>query len=450
MFRLCPIALVACGGSAPPAPRPAPGDPVGSHRALVDAQVRPLLEAELVSGIVVGIYEAGKQEIYGFGVGPGGKAPDGNTLFELGAVTKTYTALMLADSVQRREVDLDGPVAELLPPGVTAPTKDKVSITLRELAVHSAGLPAQPPSLGNGPDPYGRYGESELYQDLVRTQLEARPGERIFYSDYGYGLLGHVLGRKIGGGYAAALTHRVLGPLRLADTFLRVPPAAAARRAPGTNEDLATVPPWTFDAMAGTGALVSTVRDQLAFVAAEIDATLGSHGVLRNAMRLTQEPQLEARGENEGLGWQIDTAGRYWHSGATGGFHSFIGFDPKAQRGLVVLASTNTGVVDQLAGRLYHLLSGETVKPLVFPDAKELATYVGSYDFGGTKLQITQHGKRLYIEGPGEPKFRMVPISEHELWIERLKAVVTFEREGDRVKRAIFIVGEKQLSAPRL
>src|SRR4029078_5548203 len=137
---------------------------------MVVAQIQPLLDAELVNGIVVGIYE-GRPEIYGFGKGPGGKPPDGGTLVALGAVTKVYTGLFLADSVQRKEVDLDGPVAELLPPGVTAPTRDNSAITVRELAVHSAGLPAQPPSLVTGPDPYARYGENELYHDLVRTQL---------------------------------------------------------------------------------------------------------------------------------------------------------------------------------------------------------------------------------------------------------------------------------------
>jgi hypothetical protein len=44
----------------------------------------------------------------------------------------------------------------------------------------------------------------------------------------------------------------------------------------------------------------------------------------------------------------------------------------------------------------------------------------------------------------------MVPISDHEFWIERLQAVAVFEREGDKIKRAIFIVGAKQLTAPRV
>ena len=454
MRRVAVLAVVvACGGSSPPAQSAQSAsdrDPEGPRRAQVAANVQPMIDAELVTGIVVGLYDAGKLEIYGFGKGPGGKPPNGATLFELGAVTKPFTSLLLADSVQRREVQLDSPVAELLPVGVTAPTKDKQPITLRHLSVHSSGLPALPASVKVGPDPYGTYTENLLYQDLVRTQLDSPPGERLHYSEFGVGLLGHLLGRKIGGGYESALDTRVLRPLGLKSTFVRVPQKEQARRANGTNEDLVPVPAWNYDALAGAGGLTSSVRDLLAFVAAELDASAGSQGTLRHAMRLTQEAQLARPGDNVGLGWQIDNIGRYWHSGGTGGFHSFVGFDPKTRRGVVVLASTNSTFVDQLATQLYKVLANEAVKPFVFPQASQLSGYAGKYNFQGTTLSVSVVGKRLYLEGPGEPRIRMVPISEKEFWIERLQAIAIFEREGDKVKRAIFVVGNKQLSAPRV
>lgn len=448
------VVLAACGASPPPAAPPTPAadtDPDGPNRERIAAHVQPLLDAELVSGIVVGVVEAGRREIYGFGKGPGGKPPTGKTLFELGSVTKVYTGLLLADAVQRREVGLDQPVAELLPTGVTVPTRDKLVVTLRHLALHSSGLPPLPPSLPiDATNPFGSYRDHHLYQDLVRTQLLVPPGERIIYSDYGVGLLAHALGRKIGNGYAKAVEERITKPLGLSDTFLTVPKEAAARLAVGTNEDLAPATPWTYDALAGTGGLISSVHDQLTLLEAELDAADGSKGTLRGAMRLTQEAQLERTGDNEGLGWQIDSAGRYWHSGNTGGFHAFIGFDPKTRRGIAILASTKASLVDSLASALWHVLAGEDVKPPAFPDAASLAAFAGTYDFQGMKLTVSVAGKRLYVEGPGEPRIRMVPVSPEEFWIERLKSVVLFEREGDKVKRAVFLVGDKQLSAPRL
>src|SRR5215470_11154342 len=158
------LMCVACGGSStrPLPPKPADADPDGPHREAIAAQVKPFVDNEIVSGIVVAVYDAGRRELYGFGKGPGGAPPTGRTLFEIGSVTKVYTTLLFADSIQRREVALNTAVSELLPPGVTAPTKDKRPISLGHLAVHSSGLPRLPPTIereADKPDPYAGYDE---------------------------------------------------------------------------------------------------------------------------------------------------------------------------------------------------------------------------------------------------------------------------------------------------
>ena len=451
------LALAACGPAAKPVVPPSiatDADPDGPHREAIAAQVAPYIEAEVASAMVVGVYDAGRREIYGFGKGPDGKtAPDGKTLFELGAITKAYTGLLLADAIQRREVVFEQPVSDLVPPGITVPSKDGKKITLQFLALHSSGLPRVPPSLmsrGSAPDPYAGYGEDNLYDDLVHTVLDTAPGERIIYSNYGSGLLGFVLGRKIGGGYAAALSTRVLQPLDLKSTFVASPAAVQARRISGTTEDLKPAAPWTWDALAGAGALVSDARDQLALLDAEIDAGLGSHGTLRAPMKLTQEAQLDHQGDNEGVGWMIDSQGRYWANGATGGFHCFLGFDPKTKRGVVVLAATATTLVDHLADSLYRVLEGSPPEPPKFATAAQLVPFAGNYDLGGSKVSIVVEGKRMYITGPGEPPHRLVPISDHEFWSEALQTVAVFEREGDRVTRLIFAIGGRQIAAARI
>lgn len=463
----CGLAIVtqsgACHHAAPSKPTAKPvavdTDPDGPHRAEIAKQVQPYLDADLTSSVVVAITDGGKHEIYGFGHGPNNKAPDGHTLYELGSVSKVYTSLLFADAIQRREVELDTPLAELLPPGVTAPTKDKVAITLRHLALHTAGLPRVPPTVaqqGEQPDPYAKFDEDALYRDLVHTPLAVVPGTQVEYSNYGVGVLGFVLGKKLDGNYARAVTARVLKPLELRDTFVGTPPEVAARRAIGTNDDLAAVPPWTFDALAGAGALVSSARDQLALLDAELDAAAGGQTTLRRAMKLTQEPQLDvpATQTNEGLGWQIDRAGRYWHNGATGGYHAYVGFDPKTRRGVVVLASTSTSLVEHLADVLYKVMEGAPPAAPVLATAKQLSEFAGHYDLAGEKLALTAAGNRLYVEGSGEPRHRLLPISEHEFWIEALQTVAVFERDDKdpdhKVNRLIFVIGERQLAAQRV
>jgi len=447
------LVAAACGRSARPSRPPPINIDTERYREPVEVQVQPMLDAELVAGLVVGLYDAGRTEVYGFGKGPGKGPPDAATLFEIGPVTTVYTALLFADAVQRREVDLDTPLAELLPPGVTVPIRDKVAITLKHLALHSSGLPRQPPSVaarGVAPDPYAGYGENALYADLIHTELDAAPGTQISYSPFGAGLLGYVLGSKLGGGYPKVLAERVLRPLGLKDTFVGMPAALAARRATGTTEDLVTAPPWTYDALAAAGGLVSTAHDQLLLIDAELAAAAGDAAVLRHAMKLTQEPALDRAGPNEGLGWLIDGAGHYWHNGGTGGFHAYVGFDPRSRRGVVLLASTASALVDRLAEAMYKVLEGTSSPPTRLAAAAELAAFAGSYDLGGTTLQVIAEGKRLYLAGPGEPRHRLSPVSDHEFWLEALQSLAVFESDGDKVARVVFGVGDRRIVAPRV
>jgi len=447
------LAVAACSGSATPVAKPKPTDVDGPHKAAVGVQVKPYFDGEIVTGLVIGLYDAGKLEVYGFGKGPDGKPPTADTLFELGSVTKIYTGLLLADAVQKKEVELDTALAELMPPGVTVPTKDKTVITLRHLVLHSAGLPRLPPSIvSTSPNPYGAYTEDILFRDLIGTSLESTPGTQIVFSNYGSGLLGFVLGKKIGGGYAAALQARVLTPLHLDSTFFTVPATVAARRATPSNDDLVSVPAWTWtDALGGAGALTSSARDQLKLIDAELDAAAGSKGTLRGAMRFTQEEQLAERpSENAGLGWLIDPAGRHIHNGGTAGSRSFIGIDTKTRRGVIVLASTNTSLVDRLGGIMFDVLDNTVKPPGALPTAAQLATYAGNYDFTGTKLAVVVANNRLYIEGPGEPRHRLVPVTDVAFWIEALQAVAFFHKDGDAVKQVVFQVGDRQLVAPRV
>ncbi len=473
---LAAVVVTACGhsprvGKAPP---PQAAIDVERYREQVEAQVQPLLDAELVSGLVIGLYEVGKTEVYGFGKGPGKAAPDGNTLFELGPITTVYTSLLLADAVQRREIALDTPVSELLPLGVTMPIRDKVAITLKHLAMHVSGLPAHPPSIvarGVAPDPFAGYGENELYGDLLRTELIRRAGgaaQLLTLRRRAARVRARPQGRRR---LPKALETRVLRPLGLTDTFASVPPALAsvppalasvppalaarpaalaARRAPGTTDDLASAVPWTFDALAGAGAVVSSARDQLRLIDAELDAADGSTQPLRRAMKLTQEPQLDRSGDNVSLGWLIDSAGRYWRNGGTGGYHAFVGFDPKTKRGVVLLASTATSTIERLAEPMYKVLEGAAPPPAKLAGAAELAAFAGRYDLGGTTLQVIAEGKRLYLSGPGEPRHRLAPIGDREFWLEALQSIAVFEREGDKVARIVFGVGDRRVVVPRV
>jgi hypothetical protein len=127
-----------------------------------------------------------------------------------------------------------------------------------------------------------------------------------------------------------------------------------------------------------------------------------------------------------------------------------VSFDPKTRRGVVVLASTSTSLVDRLAGSLFKVLAGEKPEPAAFPTAAQLAPLAGSYDFSGQKLNVRATGKRLYIEGPGEPPHRLMPLSPTEFYIEALQAVAVFQKDGDNIARLVFALGDNTFTAARV
>src|SRR5437868_3793827 len=121
-------------------------------------------------GLVVATFEQGKEpRIYTAGVsGIAGLPLDGNTLFEVGSITKVFTNTILADMVKKGEVRLDDPVAKFLPARVHVPERDGKKITLVDLATQSSGLPRLPNNLNpaDATNPYADYTITQLYEFL--------------------------------------------------------------------------------------------------------------------------------------------------------------------------------------------------------------------------------------------------------------------------------------------
>jgi len=90
------------------------------------------------------------------------------------------------------------------------------------------------------------------------------------------------------------------------------------------------------------------------------------------------------------------------------------------------------------------------VQTCALPIPAEGAAFAGSYDLGGTTLQVIAEGKRLYLSGPGEPRHRLAPISDHEFWLEALQSLAVFEKEGDKVARIVFGIGDRRVVVPRI
>jgi D-alanyl-D-alanine-carboxypeptidase/D-alanyl-D-alanine-endopeptidase len=311
--------------------QPAPDSPVPP-----DAEIRRILAERIDTdrqsvGIVVGIVEPKGRRLVAYGhLDNSDKRPlNGDTIFEIGSVTKVFTSLVLADMVQRGEVALSDPIATYLPKDVKVPQHAGRSITLQDLSTQTSGLPRLPAKFApkDPANPYADYSAEKLYEFLSTYELTRDIGSQYEYSNLGVGLLGHVLARRAGGDYETVVRNRVCRPLEMTSTGITLTPEMKARLALGHNDKLTSVPNWDFQALAGCGALRSSANDLLAFLAANLGYAKSPLAPAMAAMlkvrRPTGTPGLEIA-----LGWHIVTSESkeiVWHNGGTYGYRSFVG-----------------------------------------------------------------------------------------------------------------------------
>src|SRR5580700_7453008 len=410
-----------------------------------DAEIRRIL-AERIDvqkqgvGIVVGVIDPHGRRIVAYGAPEkGDKRPlDGDTLFEIGSITKVFTALLATDMAQRGEVKLDDPIQKYLPATVKIPERGGRQITLTDLATHTSALPRMPENFRpkDPSRPYADYTVDALYSFLSSYELRRDIGIKYVYSNLGFGLLGLGLAQRAGMDYEQLIVARICDPLGMSSTRITLSESLRQRFAAGHTSDLVTVPEWEIPSLAGAGALRSSANDLLTFLAAMM-------GYAVNPLAAAQETALSVRRPTgapfmeTGLGWDIDTRGGteiISKGGATAGYNTFIGYSPKTGVGVVALANTSAGEGTTDIGQ--HLLDARY--PLWVPEnspsvertleAKVLDGYVGHYQLTPTAVfAVTREDGQLYVQLTNQPRAVVYPKSNTEFFYKVVDAKITFE-----------------------
>lgn len=354
--------------------------PAASPVALKD--LKPVLDKEFASviaawpdaGVVVGVLDHGERKVFAYGTA---KA---DSIFEIGSVTKTFTGLALAQMVQQHTVALDQPVRELLPAGTVAKPASGPEITLLDLATQHSGLPRLPDNMHreDQADPYANYTAKDLYGFLAKQGVGHPEQTGFLYSNLGFGLLGQALAVKANQSYEALIRQQITGPLGMKDTTIALSPSQQARLIQGYTSVHGKAHVWTFDALAGAGALHSTVDDLLTYTEAYLHpeklrtASAGPASTLPAALRLAQQPQADGPGGMKiALAWLVrPETDIYWHDGGTAGYSALVTFEPKRDRAIVVLydcldmAPGKPIPADGVAANVTALLDGKPVPPI--------------------------------------------------------------------------------------
>jgi CubicO group peptidase (beta-lactamase class C family) len=330
----------------------AAGETPADLQTRVHDALQSLVAKKKLAGVVAGVYHAEQSQVFGLGeilLGTG-KTPDGDTLFEIGSITKVFTGTLLALSDQEGRLKEDTPLRELLPAGVNAPGFEGHPILLGQLAAHTSGLPRLPDNLkpADPLDPYAGYDADALFAFLGSHTLRRKPGSEYEYSNLAAGLLGELLARNRQTDYAAMVEALLFRPLGMKDTGIALTSAQQARFAQGYRPGglfgrLQVQGPWDLAALAGAGGVRSSVNDMLRWVR----ACLGeAPAPLLAAIEHAAAPRFELPGGGAvGLGWhQMSIAEgqavMIWHNGETGGYHAFLGYVPAWKAGIAVLGNS--------------------------------------------------------------------------------------------------------------
>lgn len=339
----------------------------------VNAEAAQLAEQYLAkrpnAGIVVGIIKDGKQWVQGYGKvnGDASRVPDGNTIYEIGSITKVFTGLALADAVEQGTIKLDDSIKSLLPTNVQV-ANGVGDITFEQLVTHTSGVPRLPDDLFTNADmndPYKHYDRDMLYAGLSDVDLGPVDGLSV-YSNYGMALLGQLLADQARQPYETLVVERINKPLGMNDTVFSLSADQESRLNRGynaaTNEQ---TPNWNLNSFAPAGGLRSSANDMLKFIQAQLAETTP-------AIKRSHTVLFEGKPNPVAYAWQIakfiNGQEMYWHNGGTGGYVSFLGFDRTGKFGVIVLSNygdalTGDDSIDRLGITLMQSLQTTSLEP---------------------------------------------------------------------------------------
>lgn len=407
------------------------------------------VDAKWYPTVVIAFVDGDKTEIASFGKLDDGTAPDGGTVYEIGSITKTFTAVLLAEAIQSGRVKPDSAVGALLP-GFKLPARNGKQITVENLATQFSGLPYMPDNLApaDRANPYADYDAAKLKSFLTGYELKRDPGEAYEYSNLGFGLLGFALTQPRS--YGAVLEAKIFQPLGMAMSSVGLNDALRAHLATGHNRRNQKAENWKFDVLAGCGSIDSTADDMLRYLKANMGK---DESALLPAFRLAQQPRRDVdRTERIGLAWMTRAAKPedvIWHNGTTFGYASFMGFRGDRRRGIVILTNSSEGVDDLGFAALSDvpLRSYKTV-PL---SSAALNSYAGIYkESDGGLVKVFVESGQAYAQALGEDAIPLFPQSSDEFFTRIDGFHLIFHHNVDGTIASLILRQKEDRVAPKL
>ena len=319
------------------------GSPAQAPRSRFDAfdeRIRTVMAETGVPGVAVGVLYQGEEYLNGFGVtNVDHPLPvDGDTLFQIGSVTKTFTMAAAMRLVEQGRLELDVPLRRYLPDLQLSDPQVAAQIAMRHLLTHTSGLPADDfAAMGGGDDALARY----VTERVSRAPLLLPLGRYSSYSNIGFSLAGRVIEVVSGRSYETAIRELLFEPLGIEQATFFAEDAIVAATAAG-HTVLDGQPylqrPWALPRTANApGGIVASARDVLRYARMWLRDGLGPDGarlLSSETLALIGTPQAETPASSGafGLAWGLaEVAGvELWaHDGGTIGQNARLMLAPK-------------------------------------------------------------------------------------------------------------------------
>lgn len=319
------------------------------EQLMVDTIARAYLQDERNSGISIGIIKDGQTQMYHYGEKDKHTQalPDDQTIYEIGSVTKTFTGILLAHTVNTKKIRLDDDIRKYLPGEYPNLQFHHQPVQVGHLSNHTSRLPRVPEDLDrqagyDADNPYKHYTREMMLHYLNTVHIDTVPGVIPEYSNYGTALLGIILESVHNVSLDRLLEQVITAPLGMPHTKFTLSEKERKQAATGYGEDGEEAHYWDFNGMEAAGGLKSTLPDMLRYLEANMKESNTDIALSH------QQTTGSSAGQSAGLNWirSIWNQGSslIWHNGATYGFSSFIGFDKQARTGIVVLSNSGNSV----------------------------------------------------------------------------------------------------------
>jgi CubicO group peptidase (beta-lactamase class C family) len=263
-----------------------------------------------------------------------------SSVFEIGSISKVFTATLLASYVYDGTIDPEEDVNTYLPVRLN----NNIRISFKELANHTSGLPRIPsnmllPSIFNPRNPYKNYSEDKLEKYLNRkAKLTGESVKGFEYSNLGFGLLAYALKEIENKSYNDLLKEKIFSKFGMTNSSA-IRSGLKSDLVCGLDKNGFKTPNWDFASLEGAGAILSTTEDLSKFAMAQFDE-------LNKELAITREETYSINEDRAiGLGWFIDKSQSgdilYRHKGSTGGYSSSMVIDINNKTAIIILSNVS-------------------------------------------------------------------------------------------------------------